>query len=97
MPSLKKIKLPSDKVIGVFALEVKRNLARDASEIVEEMRMCGNPAIMIHVQLYCTSARCKYSSVERLVPGAAYLVPGTRFMQPPHRPKNERYEGLFRP
>ena len=57
--------------------------------------MCGNAAIITYVQQYCTSTRT-YSSLEPLVPSAAYLVPGTRYIQAPNRVQKQRYGGLFR-
>ena len=64
----------------MFALEVKHNPAGDTFEIEK-----GNGDACDHnirtaaaaVVLYDTSTLCTYSSLEHLVPGAAYLVPGT--------------------
>ena len=56
----------------------KQNPAGDAFEIEK-----GNGDVRDYnirtaaVVLYDTSTRCTYSSLEPLVPGAAYLVPGT--------------------
>ena len=47
--------------------------------------MRGNAAMTIHVQLYYTSTRCTYSSLEPLVPGAAYTWYLVRYMQAPNR------------
>ena len=63
----------------MFALEVKKILQATPSKLRREMGMC---ATTIYVQqiaavLYDTSTRCTYSGLESLVPGAAYLVPGT--------------------
>ena len=76
LPSAKKSKLPS-QVFGVFALEVNEILQATPPKLRREMGMCGNAAIIVYVQQYYTSTRCTYSSREPLVPGAAYLVPGT--------------------
>ena len=40
---------------------------------VRDYKICTAAAVV----LYDTSTRCTYSSLEPLVPGAAYLVPGT--------------------
>ena len=59
----------------MFALEVKKNPAGDAFEIEK-----GNGDVRDYnirtaaAVLYDTSTRCTYSSLEPLVPGAAYLV-----------------------
>ena len=60
----------------MFALEVKKNAAGDAFEIEK-----GNGDVCDYdirteaaAALYDTSTRCTYSSLEPLVPGAAYLV-----------------------
>ena len=60
----------------MFALEVKKNSAGDAFEIEK-----GNGDVRDYnirtaaaAVLYHTSTRCTYSSLEPLVPGAAYLV-----------------------
>ena len=57
----------------------KQNPAGDVFEIEK-----GNGDVRYYnmrtaaaVVLYDTSTRCTYSSLEPLVPGAAYLVPGT--------------------
>ena len=94
LPSAKKSKLPS-QVFGVFALEVNEILQATPPKLRREMGMCGNAAIIIYVhQQYYTSTRCPYSSLEPLVPGAAaYLVPGTWYVQAPNRLR--RYGGLF--
>ena len=59
----------------------KQNPAGDAFEIEEgngDVRDCNiRTAAAAAVVLYDTSTRCTYSSLEPLVPGAAYLVPGT--------------------
>ena len=79
LPSGKKSKLPSHQVFGVFALEVNKILQATPSKLRREMGMCPTTTYVQqqHVVLYDTSTRCTYSSLEPLVPGAAYLVPGT--------------------
>ena len=59
--------------------------------------MCGNAPNIIYgtVQQYYRSTRT-YSNLEPLVPGAAYPVPCTRYMQAQSRLQNQRYGGLFR-
>ena len=47
------------------------------------------------VVLYDSSTRCTYSSLEPLVPGAAYLVPGTVHAST-QQTTNQRYGGLSR-
>ena len=61
---------------GVFALEIKKNPAGDAFEIEK-----GNGDVRDYnirtaaaAVLYDTSTRGTYSSLEPLVPGAAYLA-----------------------
>ena len=77
LPSAKKSKLPSHQVFGVFALEVNKMQATP-SKLRREMEMCTTSVrTAAAVVLYDTSTRCTYSSLEPLVPGAAYLVPGT--------------------
>ena len=59
------------------------------------MGMCGNAAIIIWYQQCYASTRVSCS----LVPGAAYLVPGPRYVctYQHNRPlQNQRYWGLFR-
>ena len=86
MLPLKKVKCLPTKVFGVFALEVNEILQGDASEIEKgngNVRQRDDDNILYRVQQYYTSTRT-YSSLEPLVPGAAaYLVPGTRYMQAP--------------
>ena len=79
LPSANKGKLPSHQVFGVFALEVNKILQAAPSKLRREMGMgmCATTLRTAAVVLYDTSARCTYSSLEPLVPGAAYLVPGT--------------------
>ena len=79
MPAAKKSKLRSHQVFGVFALEVNKILQATPPKLRREMGMC---AIITYrssstAALYDTSTRCTYSSLEPLVPGPAYLVPGT--------------------
>ena len=76
LPSAKKGKLPSHQVFGVFALEVNKVLQATPSKFEK-----GNGDVRDYnirtaaaVVLYDTSTRCTYSSLEPLVPGAAYLV-----------------------
>ena len=47
------------------------------------------------VVLYDTSTLCTYSSLEPLIPGAAYLVPGTVHAST-QQTTNQRYGGLSR-
>ena len=79
MPSAKKSKLPSHQVFGVFALRRgQQNPAGDAFETEKgngDVRDCKIRTAAA-VVLYDTSTRCTYPSLEPLVPGAAYLVPG---------------------
>ena len=77
LPSAQKTKLPSHQDFGEFAIEVKKVLQATPPEYGRETGVC---ATTIYVQqhaaavLYDTSTRCTYSSLEPLVPGAAYLV-----------------------
>ena len=75
----------------------KQNPAGDAFEIEK-----GNGDVLGYnirtaaaVVLYDASARCTYSSLEPLVPGAAYLVPGTVHAST-QQTTNQRYGGLSR-
>ena len=71
--------MPSHQDFGEFALEVKKNPAGDDSEIEEgdgDVRDYNIRTAAV-VVLYDKSTRCTYSSLESLVPGAVYLVPGT--------------------
>ena len=80
LPSAKKSKLPTHQVFGVFALEVNKILQATPSKLGREMWMCATTIYIrtaAAVVLHDTSTRCSYSSLEPLVPGAAYLVPGT--------------------
>ena len=78
LPSAKKSKLPSHQVFGVFALEINKIMQATPSKLRREMGMCATTLrTAAAVVLYDTSTRCTYSSLEPLVPGAAYLVPGT--------------------
>ena len=64
----------------MFALEVKQNPAGDAFKIEKgngDVRDYNIRTAAAVVVLYDTSTRCTYSSLEPLVPGVAYLVPGT--------------------
>ena len=66
----------------MFALRrAKQNPSGDAFEVEKgngDVRDYNIPtAAAVTVVLYDTSTRCTYSSLEPLVPGAAYLVPGT--------------------
>ena len=60
----------------MFAPEVNEILQATPPKLRREMGVCGNAAITIYVQQYYTSTRT-YTSLEPLVPGAAYLVTGT--------------------
>ena len=63
----------------MFALGVKQNSAGDAFEIEKgngDVRDYNVRTAAEAVVLYDTSTRRTYSSLEPLVPGAAYLVPG---------------------
>ena len=80
MHSAKKSKLPSRQVFGVCA-RGKQNPAGDDDAFEIEKRNGDvrdyNIRTAAAVVLCDTSTRCTYSSLEPLVPGAAYLVPGT--------------------
>ena len=93
---LKDVNCLATKSFGVFALEVDEILQAMPPKLRREMGMCDNAGIKIYVQQYYTSTRSTGSSLAHLVPGAANLVPGTRYMQAPNLLQNQRYEGLFR-
>ena len=79
LPSAKKSKLPSHQVFGVFALEANKIVQASPSKIEKgngDVRDCNIRAAIAAV-LYDTSTRCTHASLEHLVPGVAYLVPGT--------------------
>ena len=80
----------------MFALEVNEILQATPPKFRREMRMCDNAGSKVYLQAYYTSTRCTGSSFEHIFPGAANLVPGTRYMQAPNIFQNQRYEGLFR-
>ena len=61
----------------MFALQVKKYPSGDAFEIEKGNGDVRDYNIRIAAAAYDTSARCTYSSLEPLVPGAAYLVAGT--------------------
>ena len=84
LPADTKSTLPSHQVFGVFALEVNKILQGTPSKLRREMGMCATSSSIIYL-VYDTSTRCTCSSLELLVPGAAYLVPGIRYMQAPNR------------
>ena len=96
MPSTKKSKLPSHQVFGAFALEVNEILQATPPKLRREMGMCGTAAIITYVQQCYTRPRTRTGVSCSFVPGAAYLVPGTRFLQTQNRLHNQRYGGLFR-
>ena len=61
----------------MFALEVNEILQATRAKLRREMGMCGTAAIIIYVQQHYTSTRTRTRASCSLVPGAAYLVPGT--------------------
>ena len=81
----------------MFAPEVKLNPACDAFKIekgngdVRDYNIRTAAALV----LYDTSTRCTYTSLEPLVPGAAYLVPGTVHAST-QKTTNQRYGRLSR-
>ena len=84
MPSAKKSKLSSHQVFGVCALEVNKILQATPSKLRREMGMCATIIYLVRTAaavFYDTVTRCKYSSLDSLVPGAAYLVYLVRYMQ----------------
>ena len=100
MHSAKKSKLPSRQVFGVCA-RGKQNPAGDDDAFEIEKRNGDvrdyNIRTAAAVVSYDTSTRCTYSSLEPLVPRAAYLVPGTvHACTHPTDSTNQRYAGLSR-
>ena len=91
----KKVNCLPTKFLGVCG-RGKQNFAGDASETVNgngDVRDCNVRTAA--VVLYDTSTRCTYSGLEPLVPGAAYLVPGTVHAST-QQTTNQRYGGLSR-
>ena len=94
-PSVRKSKLPSHQVFGVLALEVNEIVQVTPPKLRREMGMCGTAAIMI-----CAAQRCYTSTRTRtrvscsLVPGAAYVIPGTRYIQAQPGLQNQKF-GVF--
>ena len=98
-----KIYLPSAKIVNCrpsfwcVGARGKQNLEGDAFEYGKgngDVRDC-NIRTAAAVVLYDTSTPCTYSSLEPLVPGAAYLVPGTVHAST-QQTTNQGYGGLSR-
>ena len=81
----------------MFAPEVNEILQATPPKLIREMGMCGTATSIIYVQQhYYTSTRTRTRVSCSLVPGAACLLPGTRYIQAQNRLHNQRYGGLFR-
>ena len=96
-PSLKKSKLPSHQVFGVFAAEVVNKILQAMpSKLGREMGMCATTMYVQQKQQCYTIRVLVVRSLEPLVPDAACLTPGTIHASTQQTIQTHWYGGLSR-